>query len=241
MSILIKPIFYTIGLILKIFKIPSKFDDLRIFFPSNMKLHELGGTVTNLYESDERKLVKKYLEPQDKVLELGACVGVVSLTINSILNNKSNQISVEPNPQMFDYLMKNRANNNGKFYVETCIVSTSSSVDFSLGGDSFLGSSTRGTQNIIQVKGQTLEDLENKYFQFTALIMDIEGGEYEFFNSFDLSLSKVNLIIFETHVSKNMLNESQLKECQTRLEQYGFELIEKSGKVEAWKKSKNLL
>lgn len=37
MSILRKPIFYTIGLILKIFKIPSKFDDLRIFFPSKMK------------------------------------------------------------------------------------------------------------------------------------------------------------------------------------------------------------
>lgn len=101
-----KPIFYVLGLILKTFKIPSPINGHKVYFPANMKIHELGETLTNTYEKDERKLVNKYLKPHHKVLELGACIGVVSLSINKILYDKKNQVSVEPNPQMLNYLKK---------------------------------------------------------------------------------------------------------------------------------------
>lgn len=67
--------------------------------------------------------------------------------------------------------------------------------------------------------------------------MDIEGAELEFFRSFDLSSIKIDLVIFETHVAEGMLSLDELEECHSCLKRYGFGLIEKSGKVEAWKRS----
>src|SRR5665647_1609191 len=105
---------------------------------------ELGCSLLSEYEKNERKLVKKYLKSDDAVLEMGACIGVVSLTINRILSDKKKQVSVEPNPQMHKYLYENKKNNKGQFYVETCIISKSKEVPFFLGGQAFLGSNTLG-------------------------------------------------------------------------------------------------
>jgi hypothetical protein len=42
----------------------------------------------NILEATEQQLAKKYIKPNDKVLELGARYGTVSCAINKILNNK---------------------------------------------------------------------------------------------------------------------------------------------------------
>ena len=41
------------------------------------------------YEAEERALIKRYLRPDDTVLELGACIGAVSCTTNKLLKDKS--------------------------------------------------------------------------------------------------------------------------------------------------------
>src|SRR5689334_17446832 len=41
--------------------------------------------LTNAYEIDERNLVQKFVRADDSVLELGACLGVVSCITNKIL------------------------------------------------------------------------------------------------------------------------------------------------------------
>jgi hypothetical protein len=56
-----------------------------------MNITELGSTITGKYEKSERTLVNKYLKANDIVLEMGACVGVVSLTINNQLKDKTNK------------------------------------------------------------------------------------------------------------------------------------------------------
>lgn len=231
---ILKPLFYTIGYFLRVFDIPARVGGLKIRFPDNMKLEDLGASFTDSYEKDERILVKKYLKETDSVLELGACVGVVSLTINGLLANKSKQVSIEPNPEMHPYLQKNKEANRGEFSFEKCIVSTDSEVEFSLGGTAFLSSSTFGKSNLVKIEGKTLSKLEMEYFPFTALVMDIEGGELAFYRSFDLSDSSIDTIIYETHVSSTMLTVGELEECHTLLKSYGFTHAETSGKVEAW-------
>jgi hypothetical protein len=66
--------------------------------------------------------------------------------------------------------------------------------------------------------------------------MDIEGGELEFFRSFDLKNSNIRLIIWETHTRPGMLTKDELEECYGILTEQGFNIIEKLGDVEAWNK-----
>lgn len=199
-----------------------------------MNWSELGASLFSKYEKHERILVSKYLKKEDLVLELGACIGVVSLTINKILEDKSKQVSVEPNPEMFPYLLENKQRNSGEFTIETCIVSKDKEVNFHVGGAAFLSSSISGKGNKIVVKGKSLEELRKEYFDFTALIMDIEGGELNFFRSFDLKNTQIRLIVWETHCNPNMLTKEELEECYEILRTQEFKLIEKSGIVEAW-------
>jgi|TARA_B110000902_G_C14208597_1_gene550513 FkbM family methyltransferase len=229
-----KPIFFIIGTIIRAFDIPIKQGGFKIRFPKIMTNWELGSTLISEYEKDERKLIVKYMKPDDSVLEMGACIGVVSLTINKILLDKTKQVSIEPNPQMHEYLYTNRENNNGFFNIETCIISKLNKVDFFIGGKAFLGSSTLNGEEKIEIPGKSFQKITDEYFEFTVIVMDIEGGELEFFRSFDLTSSKVRLIIWETHLSTNMLTEKDLNECYEKLNAQGFHLEEKSANVEAW-------
>lgn len=228
------PIFFVIGKIIKKFNLLVNQGGFKIKFPDFMTATELGCSIVGTYEKNERKLVKKHLKESDYVLELGACIGVVSLTINEILSDKTKQVSVEPNPQMYPYLVQNKKRNNGEFNIETCIVTTNEEVTFYLGGEAFLGSNSFKGENKITVKGKTLEELTKNYFEFTALIMDIEGGELDFFRSFDLSLTKIRLIVMETHQQPDKLNKEEFDECHTLLKKYGFTLFDASENVEAW-------
>ncbi len=230
----LSPFLSVLGSIVHFFKIPSMQGGFIIRFPSFMTRPELAATLFGGYEKHERKLIKKYLDKNDSVLELGACIGVVALTINKILTDKTKQVSVEPNPQMLPFLTINRKCNGGKFVIETCIVSKLPEVTFFIGGTAFLGSSTLGGGQKTLIKGKTLNDLVSEYFDFTALIMDIEGGELDFFKSFDLKNSKIRLIVWETHCKPHMLSEKELHECYDLLINQGYKFIEKSGDVEAW-------
>lgn len=231
----IKPFAFIVGLVIKKLNLSIEFDDLRIKFPKFMNSFELGYSIFGTYEKSERLLVKKYIKPEYAVLELGACLGVVSCTINRILNDKSKQVSVEPNLEVLDILLLNKQINNASFHIETCIVSNDTIVTFFGGGKAFLSSNVlHQNENNIKVDGLTLQGLISKYFDFDAIVMDIEGGELKFFQDFDLKISKVKTIIFETHLG--VLTHEEYNECFSILKSYGFERIERINAVEVWKK-----
>ena len=231
----LKPILSVLGFLIKSLKIPLKQGGFKIQFPKLMNNWELGYTLFGKYELNERKLIKKYIRPDDSVLELGACIGVVSLTINEILSDKTKQVSVEPNPEMHKYLLNNRTQNGGLFYTESCIVSSSPQVEFFSGGKAFLSSSTLKTDGIkIIVQGKTLDQLAKQYFLFTALVMDIEGGELEFLRTFNLTHTNIRLIIWETHANMDIITTEELAECYDLLTDYGFMFKERIRNVEAW-------
>ena len=62
-------------------------------------------------EKQEQELAKQYVLEDDVVLELGARYGSVSCTINSKLNNKKNQVVVEPDDRVWDALERNKKTN----------------------------------------------------------------------------------------------------------------------------------
>ena len=70
---ILKPVAYVIGKTLKTFKIKRSIDGFRIQYPDEMTDWERG-SLWGKYENHERILVKKYLRPDDRVLEKGACI-----------------------------------------------------------------------------------------------------------------------------------------------------------------------
>jgi len=58
------------------------------------------------YETFEQYLILKYIKPNDIFLEIGARYGIVSNTINLLLNNKKNHIVVEPDLEVIQALKK---------------------------------------------------------------------------------------------------------------------------------------
>ena len=64
---------------------------------SDRMAHVIG---RNRYEASEVKLLRKLMRPRDRVLELGAGVGVVSTCAAQIARDPSQVLSIEANPNL---------------------------------------------------------------------------------------------------------------------------------------------
>ena len=83
-------------------------------------INEFGHLINNNYmEINEQLLAQKYIQEDDRVLELGARYGTVSCMINSKLkgNFKKLQVSVEPDDRVWDALEKNKLSNKCEFNI----------------------------------------------------------------------------------------------------------------------------
>jgi hypothetical protein len=83
------------------------------------KLYDENDNILNpfLHEVYEQYLMYKWIKPNDIVLELGGIYGIVSCTINSMLNNKKNHVVVEPDVNVINALEKNKKNFGSDFYI----------------------------------------------------------------------------------------------------------------------------
>src|SRR5580692_1992408 len=60
------------------------------------------------YEHEERELIRQWIKPTDRVIELGACLGIVSCVTNKLLADKSRHVVVEANPFCIPSLYRNK-------------------------------------------------------------------------------------------------------------------------------------
>ena len=193
-----------------------------------------------------KRMVKKKYEKQEifllneipniatmSVLELGGCLGVVSVATNQMLENKNNHIVVEANPKMIRYLRHNRDLNNCKFQIENAIISDSHdgvfySYDKLVAGsahrmDNKEKNKTKHNVNVISYK-----DLVSKYkIEFDVLIIDIEGGELEILKEIR-EITSIKYIMIEIH--EKLMYSGFRKECFDVLENMEFILIKRCGK-----------
>lgn len=149
------------------------------------------------YEAPERLILQKIIKPGDKILEAGAGMGLISLTMARIVGAK-NVVSYEPMPVAYALLVDNASLNNleighrpralaarsGKisFYVDTNIVASSL---FS-----------RAASTHIEVNADGIEE-ELQATRPNTLVLDIEGAEVELIKS--CSFGGIEKIIMEVH------------------------------------------
>ena len=156
------------------------------------------------WEKWEQDLVKQYIKPNDVVLELGARYGTVSCTINKILNNQHNQVSVEPDERVWDALENNKKINDCHFNIIKGFISNKK-LDL-INKDSWFGYGTSSTEDIeSSIKNYTLDEIKEIYnLNFNVLVADCEGFLETFLEENPNLYNEIRLIIFE---------EDYIEEC----------------------------
>jgi FkbM family methyltransferase len=187
------------------------------------------------YESDERELIRKWIQPSDSVIELGACLGVVSCVTNRLLSDKSKHVVVEANPFCIAAIYRNRNLNGAGFLIEHCAVGNQSEVTFYLHPVYIVGgSSQRKTDQPVRLPAKSLRQLENERGPFTALIIDIEGSELEVFESSKDILRRFRIVIAELH--DWAIGDAGVERCRQILLGSGLLFVGRAGITEVWQR-----
>lgn len=167
------------------------------------------------WEEQEAKSVK-YISQDACVLELGGCLGIISLLINKKLNNPQKHVVLEVDPKLIPFMEKIKADNDGQYKIENTFLSTSEDVQtVSIHPTHIMGSHLGKKHGFktIECKGVTVSALEKKYnIIFDTIIMDIEGGEYKlykdgFFSKENMKNIKFLMIELHQHTKKASLRK----------------------------------
>ncbi|CAA6694167.1 MULTISPECIES: FkbM family methyltransferase [unclassified Lentimonas] len=186
------------------------------------------------YESEERTLISKHLDKHDHVIELGACVGVVSCLTAEIIDNGRHCV-VEANPHLLPFLYKNRAQNNKKFQIIGAALTEQKEVTFYLNRNMVGGSSQRETNDKCPIIGLSPSNINKRFGPFNTLIMDIEGGEQEFIEQHIPEQPDLEKLIIEFHPT--ILGKDTIIQLKKKLVALNFTCIESIGDVDFWKRT----
>lgn len=184
------------------------------------------------YEQYERRAVAQYLVPELPVIELGACLGVVSCITNRRLQHPAQHIVVEANPAVIPFLQRNRRHNHCQFRVLNSAIAYDSDVIEYAPTENFAGNSLTQTSGLRKVRVPTisLQGIANRYgFDRFTLICDIEGHERELVERESEVLGRADLIILETHA--RLIGDAANAQLLARLQALGFELVEEESHV----------
>jgi FkbM family methyltransferase len=190
----------------------------------------------DVYEAPERALITKHILIDDVVLELGGCIGIVSVTTNMRLRDRTKHVVVEPNPELIPWLYLNRDRNGAGFTIEHCLLGKEGvSADFFIHSLIVGGSIDRVTERKTRVAVRDLDDLNKRYGDFTVVVMDIEGGETRFVIENIDRLRNMRLLLIEEHPV--ITGEKGLEAMHEALKSAGFQLIDRIEQSVVWAKA----
>src|SRR5689334_10529982 len=188
--------------------------------------------LSDLYEEPERKALRKFVDPALPVIELGACVGVVSCLTNRRLRRPEQHVVVEANPELLPLLEANRQRNDCRFKIVHAAVSHgAATITFNV-DDNILASSVHGdARRGVPVSTVSLERLLDEHgFQKATLICDIEGAELQVVEHELQTLSeRVSTIIMELH--DRIVGQEPTQRMLASLESAGFKTVSRDGDV----------
>ncbi len=188
------------------------------------------------YERDERELIRKFIRPEDRVLEFGACMGIVSCITNRLLADRSAHVVVEGNPRLIPAIHRNSALNGCGFLVENCAGSNEREATFYLHPVYVVGGTTDRKSSVgVRVPGRSVAELTERYGPFTALIMDVEGSELSLLQADPSVLASYRLIIIELHPWA--IGEDGVEKCRELFRAAGLSKVGETGITEAWERS----
>ena len=154
------------------------------------------------YEGGEVNLIKKFIQPGDKVLEMGGGIGITAMAVAKQVGGE-NIFSFELNPYLIDWSRYNFERNGLDITVNQCALMPEAliagdTIDFHI-HKNFWGSSLMHRPGTIETLNVPTASLEQTIVDRAAntLLIDIEGAETDLLTKADLS--GINKIIMEIH------------------------------------------
>lgn len=231
------PVFLT-GILFDTFIKKYRYKKCIFEFPKEFtSVHDRGHSLLFGYETPECILAQEYLPRDANLLELGACIGVVSCVTNKILKTPNKHVVVEGNEAIIPFLKGNKEANQCHFQIENAIISSQSQVKFFVNKSMVLSGLGRESAREIICRGLGMHELEQKHaITFDFLIMDIEGGEHTvIIDNIEYLSKNIRGIILETH--PDLLGEAKIQEYESALYGAGFQKIRSLGNVEYFHKT----
>lgn len=165
-------------------------------------------------EYPEQCLSHTFIEPSACVLELGARYGSVSCIINKKLEIKSNQVSVEPDSNVWNALERNILINDCNVNIHKGFVSRKPLELLNYGYASISTPVQTSTKESLSV-----EQLQDKHgVIFDTLVADCEGFLESFFDENPNLYSQLHTVIFEADYP----NKCNYDKIRTTLKNNGF-------------------
>src|SRR5262249_10730080 len=185
---------------------------------------------TGRYELPERIAVRRYLNDQLPVIELGASIGVVACATNLRLQRRDQHVVVEANPTLIPCLTENRRRNGcGYEILHRAVGYECDVVEMHLHrNNALVGSKYIDGGEVVRIPAIRLREiLKSRGFERAALICDIEGSEYELMQH-DASVlgERVSLLILELH--ERMLGQERTHLVRKTLADIGFACVYKN-------------
>ena len=173
-------------------------------------------------ELPEQKVILEYLSPDARVLEFGGNIGRASLIINYVLEDKTQQLTIESDPNIAKQLKENRDLNNAKFEILEGLISNKKFIQ--------QGWRTKQSDKLEagwkQVANYSLENILEKYnINFDTIVADCESCTVSFFKEYPDFIKQIKLIIIEHDFNdkedlnyfKNLMAKNNFKKIYTVL------------------------
>ncbi len=193
--------------------------------------YERGAAWLRGYETPECVLVRKFMPPDASVLELGACIGVVSCVLNKKLINPELHLAIEGNTKIIETLVHNREINGCKFRIDNCVVSEKDYEKFFIAKSIVLSGKNANLGEETIVPGYSIHALEKRHgIKFDFLVMDIEGGEIDILMRNADFLNRCRGIILETHPA--IIGTENILQYESLLFTFGFRKLHSLSNVD---------
>jgi FkbM family methyltransferase len=198
----------------------NKLVDVNTFSqPETIVLYDEHNTLIDRTQAEypEQCLSQMYVDPDASVLELGARYGSVSCVINKKLQDKTKQVSVEPDASVWAALERNIQTNGCSVNIHKGFVSKASRELVLMGYASRTVPSSSSNNLSLSV-----EDLQNKYnLTFDTLVADCEGFLETFFDEHPFMYDQLRTVIFEA----DFPNKCNYPKIRAALKENGFREI----------------
>jgi len=183
-------------------------------------------------------MVRQFIQPDDSVLELGGCLGVVSCVTNKRLGAKACHVVVEANPNCIPPLTRNKELNQASFLIDQCAVTGETDAQFNVDPANITGGLMQDAgRTAIQIPAKSLGRLHQEHGPFNVLICDIEGSELGVFEQSAELLKSYRLVIVELHDAE--IGLEGVNRCREILRKAGMEIVASDNGVEAWRRKDN--